>query len=1009
MIYLPLGVLLNDPSKTVGGMILSTFFIVLAVIYSGFASHFIVFRLYDYTFVLLAYFFISLFAYHILKAFYIKELGSAMDLATLFLIFSVITGYNNYHNDVFNAYTVIEQCRAYLISACLSFTCSVLIFPSWAGDEVRKNIKAGLKSLGELLSIIAEITWKLTTEIDEENEPTDFDFPEWRQKISERLQESIDQARSNFGKITVASNESKMEMSYSLFDPFYYDSFSLTVRRLLRHLTSMGSSCELLLRGTEKKRAAMLDFISRIEVDLMVFVELSMAELAFIYGKFQSSSTTDDDLQFFKHNRYFTNESHTDSVKPKTTALDLTSIWKKITRKGTNNEKIFQFFQSPYEQLASPINEVDSVGLKSDASVKSISPQTDDFPMTIKSTSTKAQKRQTMLIDFKSRVQSYIDPVRKSPTVASVHEENETETLNRNTLLEALYVLESHEDHVLLEHISTETKSPDTILKRDTKLELTTEIIKKGKKYSESDDMDDLFIVSSFMLCLSMFGEKLHDIGCKTRNLQKKRSLYVPFVWNDPRFRKNTYQNLSGSEEDALEENIHARKTSKTHNFNVWQKFKETEKNNIVTWSRAVKHLIKGSIQMAITKSFTLFETNQHRYAFRVALVVTFFSIFGFISETRDLYNEYKGNWALFTVGFVMSSTVGGSTVIGLWRIVGTITGGLYAILVWSLFPSLEHNVAHFLMTLIFAFPCLYLRLCTKYNRLGGVSIITFTVVFYGAYIQEIIYSRDPTTEPTGVYITGLRRTVMICLGTILSLIATITVFPVYAKHDLRIKFGQIISDLGLLYTKMLTKMVISPNSMDEIRLEDFLRLEFNIQLSIIDCKDLVLAASNELLMKDHQGQIKEFPGQEFTRGLDNCQKILDRLLSCRLASFIGFSDYFKTHVLEPLHEDRKALLGCLMLYFSIMYGALSSKMPIPSMLPDIQMLHQNLRQRLASIPHVYMNMLHHHDFQYMFISSSVQEIILDLIKIIEILKEIYGARTDTEFLEKALEFEKSL
>ena len=52
------------------------------------------------------------------------------------------------------------------------------------------------------------------------------------------------------------------------------------------------------------------------------------------------------------------------------------------------------------------------------------------------------------------------------------------------------------------------------------------------------------------------------------------------------------------------------------------------------------------------------FRSSEYKFAFRVAALVTFGGIFGLLEETREVYHDWKGTWALFTIAVVSSSTV---------------------------------------------------------------------------------------------------------------------------------------------------------------------------------------------------------------------------------------------------------------------------------------------------------------------------------------------------------------
>jgi uncharacterized membrane protein YccC len=211
------------------------------------------------------------------------------------------------------------------------------------------------------------------------------------------------------------------------------------------------------------------------------------------------------------------------------------------------------------------------------------------------------------------------------------------------------------------------------------------------------------------------------------------------------------------------------------------------------------------------------FRSNEYKFAFRVAILVTFAGIFGFLEETRELYHDWRGSWALFTVAVVSSSTVGASTSLGFWRTIGTTFGGLVAFFGWSLFPSLALLAPHLVLVLFLVIPITYMRLFTKYQRLSLVILVAFTIVFFGKYLQELNFVLGiRRNEPEPVLELFYKRTISIVLGVAISLLGTISIFPTFARTVLRNKCARLIQRLCSLYANVSVAIVsgISVESM---------------------------------------------------------------------------------------------------------------------------------------------------------------------------------------------------
>ena len=397
-----------------------------------------------------------------------------------------------------------------------------------------------------------------------------------------------------------------------------------------------------------------------------------------------------------------------------------------------------------------------------------------------------------------------------------------------------------------------------------------------------------------------------------------EKSLYIPFLWNDPRRYDKQYadaidpkDSVEPVESDAerLERGLFWHETK----FVVYNVLRRPGRTSMAAFTLWLKKGQSKLTQMLVRK----FRSNEYKYAFRVAFLVTFGSIFGFLEESREAYHEWKGQWALFTIAVVSSSTVGGSTSLGFWRTLGTAFGGLMAFLLWTLFPGVESIWSHAIFTLLFALPCTYLRLCTKYVRLGLVILVAYTIVFFGEYVQEREKALGLITETHDtIFQLFYKRTVSIILGVAVSLIGTIAIFPTFARSALRNKVALIIRNLSHLYSKVSIAIVCGTDVQYETGLADFLSLEFKVQLEILEAQELLAPTTTEF---SFDGQ--PFPSEAYKRILVQCQGMLDGLLANRLAVFIGFSGDFRASILSIAHEERKLVLGAALLYFSVLHG----------------------------------------------------------------------------------------
>ena len=294
LIQLPISVLLNDPSRSVGAMIQASSIYFLVILSTGLIAYFAAPAILHSPFLVLFFFFVALFLINLLKASYPKLLTSTMNSAMLIIISAVISAYYDKVTGVYHVGSIASQIEIFVLGGLISCAVNFLVFPRWAGDDLRKAMKTGIRAQGKLLAVLSRIVATLRQgnylQVVPESE---------KSAILTDLQAAIKESRSTFKEIAALLADSRLEISYSPFDRSYYEAFTVIIRRLLRHLAAIGSSCESLMNINTsddqqqqqqdlKSMSSFGQFMLDIHDDLILFTNVSMMELRFIYNKFQS-------------------------------------------------------------------------------------------------------------------------------------------------------------------------------------------------------------------------------------------------------------------------------------------------------------------------------------------------------------------------------------------------------------------------------------------------------------------------------------------------------------------------------------------------------------------------------------------------------------------------------------------------------------------------------------------------------------------------------------------------
>ncbi|EPZ33067.1 hypothetical protein O9G_002868 [Rozella allomycis CSF55] len=295
---LPLSVLLHEPVGSVGSVTQSVIFYVMAMSITTGLDWFllpVITKSYASVFAWLLFliFMLSFIKAKTITKNYEKTINASLSALILDLFIS--------YQDMLTIGSVdkrkiVSRYFMYLIGGFLSWIVAVLVFPITAGDSLRKNLKKGVKELGELLNCMSEIIFASL-------DPNDSTIN--AENSIKELNRIVGQSRITFATITKTMHESRLEISYSYFDRSYYEHFTIHIRRLLRHINVMTKLCERLLNefvvnnpnnssGKRNRRIEYLrSFMSEIEEEFIKLINISMNELRVVYELFCDGKSTE--------------------------------------------------------------------------------------------------------------------------------------------------------------------------------------------------------------------------------------------------------------------------------------------------------------------------------------------------------------------------------------------------------------------------------------------------------------------------------------------------------------------------------------------------------------------------------------------------------------------------------------------------------------------------------------------------------------------------------------------
>ncbi|KAF0395344.1 Fusaric acid resistance protein-like-domain-containing protein [Gigaspora margarita] len=432
-------------------------------------------------------------------------------------------------------------------------------------------------------------------------------------------------------------------------------------------------------------------------------------------------------------------------------------------------------------------------------------------------------------------------------------------------------------------------------------------------------------------------------------------------------------------------------------------KFPENTNNLFDTIQTPKPKTLPQKIAIKLWKSFSWFRQFEVKYAIKAAVSAAILASPAFIDATRDKYIQFRGEWVLITMMVVMVPTVGGTNLMAVYRLLGTILGCALALIIYTLFSN--NPVILSLFGFVIALVCFHLMLYTKYNRIGRFGLLTYNLV------ALYKYNLRNSTDTMPIADIAFYRSIAVCTGIIWGLVVTSYWWPYEARAELRKGLSQLFVNMGWLYKKLVSiysveSEVQEPSNSNHtpvmiktrisISTKEFMDMELLLQISLLKLRGLLEQTPNEPRLKG------PFPVSTYRQILIGCQNILDKLLSMRIAvTKEEWYSVIRRDFISPIAEERRELVGNVLLYFYVLAAALRLKTPLPAYLPPAERARKQLLTKIRDLPVVRQRVIEGNDEHYIVYYAYVlvmEDVIRELENLGGIMQELYGCMGGDEF-----------
>ncbi|EPB82598.1 hypothetical protein HMPREF1544_10682 [Mucor circinelloides 1006PhL] len=403
-------------------------------------------------------------------------------------------------------------------------------------------------------------------------------------------------------------------------------------------------------------------------------------------------------------------------------------------------------------------------------------------------------------------------------------------------------------------------------------------------------------------------------------------------------------------------------------------------------------------IILRVWRMFSLFKLQKMRYATKATVAVILLAIPAFLESTGAWFREWRMEWALITLMVVMTPTVGGTNLVAIYRIYSTTLGCFVAMCFYLLFP--DNMYILILCTWLFSIPNFWMILHHKHGKFGQFTLLAYNLVMLNKY-------NDRETHRIEVTHLALQRCLSILVGVIFGLFATAYVWPYEARVELRKGVSDFLLRLAWLYKRLVSvysqrpetppdSSVISFASLDDVRAQRqhtsqvFMDVELGLQRTLLELQELLKQTPNEPRLKG------AFPVATYSDILASLQNITDKFASMRTVVLKdAWYEQVQHDFINPVSQERKEMVGNVLLYFYILASAMRLKTPLPPYLPPARKAWESLITRLRQLPVVQSKQLLEKDHVYLFYYAYVtvlEDIIRDLDKLGANMTLLFGA-----------------
>ncbi|KAL0073866.1 hypothetical protein F4703DRAFT_1781432 [Phycomyces blakesleeanus] len=314
-----------------------------------------------------------------------------------------------------------------------------------------------------------------------------------------------------------------------------------------------------------------------------------------------------------------------------------------------------------------------------------------------------------------------------------------------------------------------------------------------------------------------------------------------------------------------------------------------------------------------------LFETDTV-FAFKTAVGVVLGAIPCYMASQVSWYFAWHGQWALITLVLWMTPMTGMFNFTLLLKVIGTILGGVFGIVVWEI---TQGNPYALVVVCFIVFLPLY-HVFFYGNTLRIVALM-IKVTMLLIVVYEYDFKRYGTTNYDPVWTLAGKRVLLVLIGIIASSALMIIPYPVIGRVELRKRLSQTIYDIERSYSIVNASVICASNgkSRTEAQEKSFRQLSLDIRRQIEDERMFLLLSVFEPPLRG------KFPKDTYAKLLGSVDNMAG-LIQGMSHSVRNVDPVWRNIVANTLIQERKDYLTAIMTTLKLTSSALATKLPLP-------------------------------------------------------------------------------